>query len=64
LLKKAVHTFKGSSGSLGFQHIVKLCEQLERVQGQDDLKALVARLEWKFAGVCAALRGFRQSRIG
>ena len=64
LLKKAVHTFKGSSGSLGFQHLVKLCEQLERVQSQNDLKALVERLELKFAGVCAALRGFRQSRIG
>jgi HPt (histidine-containing phosphotransfer) domain-containing protein len=64
LLKKAVHSFKGSSGSLGFQHIVKLCEQLERVQGQDDLKALVERLELKFAGVCAALRELRQSRIG
>jgi HPt (histidine-containing phosphotransfer) domain-containing protein len=64
LLKKAVHTFKGSSGSLGFHQIVELCEQLERVQGQDNLKALVQRLELKFAGVCAALREFRQSRIG
>ena len=64
LLKKAVHTFKGSSGSLGFQHIVELCEQLERVQGQDNVKALVERLEVKFAGVCTALREFRQSRIG
>jgi HPt (histidine-containing phosphotransfer) domain-containing protein len=64
LLKKAVHTFKGSSGSLGFHQIVELCEQLELVQGRDDLKALVKRLELKFAGVCAALQEFRLSRIG
>ena len=64
LLKKTVHTFKGSSGSLGFQQIVELCEQLERVQGQDNVKALLERLELKFASVCATLRKFRQSRIG
>ena len=64
LLKKSVHTFKGSSGSLGFHQIVELCEQLERVQDQDDLKALVERLEQKFASLCATLRKFRQSRIG
>jgi HPt (histidine-containing phosphotransfer) domain-containing protein len=28
LLKKAIHTFKGSSGSLGFHQIVELCKQL------------------------------------
>jgi HPt (histidine-containing phosphotransfer) domain-containing protein len=64
LLKKAVHTLKGSSGSLGFDQIVELCDQLDRVQGQDDLKALVERLQLKFASVCATLREFRQSRIG
>jgi HPt (histidine-containing phosphotransfer) domain-containing protein len=64
LLKKAVHTFKGSSGSLGFQHIVKLCEQLERVQGHHDPKQLVAQLDMKFTHLCAALREFRQGRIG
>jgi HPt (histidine-containing phosphotransfer) domain-containing protein len=64
LLKKTVHTFKGSSGSLGFHQIVELCEHLERVQDQDDLKALVERLEQKFVSLCATLRKFRQSRIG
>ena len=63
LLKKAVHTFKGSSGSLGFHQIVALCEQFERVEAQDDLDALGHRLETKFAGVCATLKEFRQSRV-
>src|SRR6185312_9372794 len=48
LLKKAVHTFKGSSGSLGFSLVVELCEQLERAQGPDDLKTVVERLELQF----------------
>jgi HPt (histidine-containing phosphotransfer) domain-containing protein len=64
LLKKAVHSFKGSSGSLGFHQIVELCEPLERVEAEHNLKALVERLEFKFAAVCAKLREFRQSRVG
>jgi HPt (histidine-containing phosphotransfer) domain-containing protein len=64
LLKKAVHSFKGSSGSLGFHQIVELCEQLERVEAEDNLKALVEPLEFKFAGVCSKLREFRRSRVG
>ena len=63
LLKRAVHTFKGSSGSLGFSQVVELCEQLERVQAPDDLETIVERLELKFVSVCATLRKFRQSRI-
>lgn len=64
LLKKAVHSFKGSSGSLGLHQIAELCEQLERVEAEDNLKALVERLEFKFAGVCGTLRELRRSRVG
>jgi len=64
LLKKASHSFKGSSGSLGFHQIVALCEQFERVEAQEDLNALGHRLESRFAVVCAALRELRESRVG
>ncbi|HBB86548.1 MAG TPA: hypothetical protein DC047_02910 [Blastocatellia bacterium] len=64
LLKNVVHTFKGSSGSLGFQKIVELCEQLERLEGQDNLNVLMEPLEFEFTRVCDALWKFRQSRIG
>jgi len=63
LLKKAVHTLKGSSSSLGFHQIVEVCEQLERMDGQDNVKALVQQLEFKFTNVCAALREFRETRV-
>lgn len=63
LLKKAAHTLKGSSGSLGFHQILELCERLERIEGSDNTKALVQKLESKFASVCTALHTFRQSRI-
>lgn len=63
LLKKAAHSFKGSSGSLGFDQIAELCEQLERID-DDNRKALVERLEFKFAGLCATLRKFRRGRVG
>jgi histidine phosphotransfer protein HptB len=62
-LKKAAHTFKGSSSSLGFDQIVELCERIERVEVEDNLKALVQQLEFKFAGLCAKLRELRQSRV-
>ena len=64
LLKKAVHTLKGSSGSLGFHQIVELCKALERIDGQDNLKTLVEQLEFRFTNVCNALRNFRESRVG
>ena len=63
LLKKTAHTLKGSSSTLGFQQIVELCEQLERMEGQDDLKTVVELLELKFKNVCVALRNFRETRV-
>ncbi|SRR6266851_2673685 len=63
LLKKAVHTLKGSSGSLGFHQIAGLCEQLERLDTPDQIRPHVQRLGFKFANLCAALRVLRQSRV-
>ncbi len=63
LLKKAAHTLKGSSGSLGFNRMLELCEELEQMKVSDDIKAVIKILQFEFARVCAALVVLRQSRI-
>jgi HPt (histidine-containing phosphotransfer) domain-containing protein len=65
LLKRAAHTLRGSSGSLGVRHVAEICERLERVDGHDlqTVAALVRLLEYESAMASASLAAVRQRRL-
>ena len=50
-LKRAAHSLKGSSGTLGVRPLAAVCEELERLADDDfssEAKALVSKLEEEF----------------
>src|ERR1700686_1306050 len=58
LLKRAAHTLKGSSGSLGVRHVAEICEKLERMDSHDSpqtVAILVRLLEYESAMAGASL---------
>jgi HPt (histidine-containing phosphotransfer) domain-containing protein len=66
LLKRAAHTLRGSSGSLGVRHVAEICERLERMDGRDSPQTvadLVRLLEYESAMASASLAAVRQRRL-
>jgi HPt (histidine-containing phosphotransfer) domain-containing protein len=66
LLKRAAHTLKGSSGSVGLLKMAELCQKLEHLdchQAASGFEALVQLLEHKFSMAQTALMAERQRRI-
>jgi HPt (histidine-containing phosphotransfer) domain-containing protein len=66
LLKRAAHTLRGSSGSLGVRHVAEICERLERMDGHDSPQTvadLVRLLEYESAMASASLAAVRQRRL-
>jgi HPt (histidine-containing phosphotransfer) domain-containing protein len=66
LLKRAAHTLKGSSSSLGVRHVAETCERLERMDGDDSPQTvadLVRLLEYESAMASESLAAVRQRRL-
>jgi HPt (histidine-containing phosphotransfer) domain-containing protein len=65
-LKRAAHTLKGSSSTLGVRRVAEICEKLEGTSCPDSshgVEALVQLLEDKFAKARQALAAERQRRL-
>jgi HPt (histidine-containing phosphotransfer) domain-containing protein len=65
-LRQAAHTLKGSSASLGFHQISKICAQFERLDWRDShhrLDALTELLQYKFTRLREVLLDLRRSRL-
>ena len=66
MLKRAAHSLKGSSGSLGVRQVAETCRMLERVDCSDpaaNAKELLQLLDCEFATACAALSAERTRRL-
>ena len=66
LLRRAAHTLKGSSGSLGIRQVAETCRRLEQLDGSDSaarVAALLPRLDREFAKARAALAAERVRRV-
>lgn len=66
LLKRAAHTLKGSSGSLGVRHVAQTCQMLEQLTGSESdaqIDELSQLLDRQFATACDALSAERTRRI-
>ena len=64
-LKRAAHTLKGSSGSLGIRQVAETCRRLEQSDCSDSaggVAALLLRLDCDFARARAALAAERMRR--
>jgi len=65
LLRRAAHTLKGSSGSLGIRQVAETCRRLEQLDGSDSAArvALLPQLDREFAKARAALAAERIRRV-
>jgi HPt (histidine-containing phosphotransfer) domain-containing protein len=66
LLRRAAHTLKGSSGSVGIRQVAEICKALEQLDCSDEapnVGMLVQSLEREFARACDALKAERQRRV-
>ena len=66
LLKRAAHTVKGSSGTLGLRQVAKVCQELEEASSPgstEGVEVLVQLLEYKFLKARQALAAERQRRL-
>jgi HPt (histidine-containing phosphotransfer) domain-containing protein len=65
LLRRAAHTLKGSSGSLGIRQVAETCRRLEQLDCSDSAArvALLPRLDREFATARAALAAERTRRV-
>lgn len=66
LLKRAAHSLKGSSGSLGVQCVAEVCEKLEHLDCHElprQVEATAQLLDYKFAKASEALQTERQRRL-
>ena len=65
-LKRAAHTVKGSSGTLGLRQVARVCQELEEASSPgstEGVEALVQLLEYKFLKARQALAAERQRRL-
>jgi len=66
MLKRAAHTLKGSSGSLGIRQVAQTCSLLEQLNGSDPatrVEELLRQLDRDFATARAALAAERMRRV-
>jgi HPt (histidine-containing phosphotransfer) domain-containing protein len=66
LLRRAAHSLKGSSGSLGIRQVAETCRRLEQLDCSDSaarVTALLPRLDREFARAQAALAAERLRRV-
>ncbi len=65
VLKRAAHTLKGSSSTLGLRQIAKICQDLEAASSSstDDVPTLMGLLESKFLEVEPVLIGEQNRRL-
>ena len=65
LLKRTVHTLKGSSSTLGLRQIAKTCEDLEEASSSptDDVNALISLLKSRFLEAKPVLIAERNRRL-
>ena len=65
MLKRAAHSLKGSSGSLGVRRVAETCRMLEHVDCSDGANArdLLERLDLEFATAREALAAERTRRL-
>jgi HPt (histidine-containing phosphotransfer) domain-containing protein len=65
-LKRAAHSLKGSSGTLGVRQLASICEELEALADDaltPDAKRIVHQLEQEFVRVQAALLSQQHLRL-
>ena len=66
MLKRAAHSLKGSSGSLGLRQVAETCRMLEHVDCSDpaaNAKELLQHLDREFLTACDALVAERTRRL-
>lgn len=66
VLKRAAHTLKGSSGSLGVRQVAETCSLLEQLNDSDSaarVEELLQQLDREFATARAALAAERMRRV-
>ncbi len=66
MLKRAAHSLKGSSGSLGVRQVAETCRMLEQSNGSDSVgkvEELLQLLDREFGQACDALSAERTRRL-
>jgi HPt (histidine-containing phosphotransfer) domain-containing protein len=66
MLRRLAHCLRGSSGNLGAHRVAALCEELERIDGNDLLRtagAALTNLEQEFERVGVIFAAERQRRV-
>lgn len=66
LLRRAAHTLKGSSGSVGIRQVAEICKMLEQLECSDSaarVEVLLQQLDCEFARACEELAAERLRRV-
>jgi len=66
LLKRATHSLKGSSSSIGVLQVAEICKKLEQMDCQESprqVEAIAQLLDYKFAKASEELEAERQRRL-